>query len=84
VCVSVELNFSINDEGNVSPLLQKLHYLPSFVYQLRPAGGGFRILFETPQFLTLELEIHFAQSRSSDAPNGKTAFLQCDALGVLN
>ena len=59
---AVKLHLSIRHHCNINSLVEKLHDLFSLPCQLRPARSRFRILFETTQFVTFKLKIHFPQS----------------------
>jgi hypothetical protein len=69
--VPIELHLSIHDNGNVTPLFKKLHYLLSLSRQLGPPRARFRILFESPQFVPFKLKVHFPQSGSAGPTDWK-------------
>jgi hypothetical protein len=71
--ISIEPQLSIDHNCDVAALLQKLHNPLSLLCQLRPTRTGLGILFETAQFIALKLKIHFAQARSTRAPDWETA-----------
>ena len=82
--LAIKLYFPIDHNRKIAALLEKLHDLFSLSCHLRPTRCCFRILLETTELVTFELEIHFAQSGSTGAPDGETAVPQRHALGVVN
>jgi len=76
--------FAVGNDGQVAAIRKKLHDFGACAGELRPAGSGFGILFETTVRVAVEVKIDLREAAFSGAPDGIGLASDGDLLCVVD